>query len=61
MKSLVVSCLLTVLAATGAWGETTLKQAQALFKPVPARPPVLAKNPATPAKVELGKMQIYRL
>jgi cytochrome c peroxidase len=59
MKSLVVSCLLTLLVTTGAWGETTLKQAQSLFKPVPARPPVMAKNPATPAKLELGKMLFF--
>ena len=59
MKSLVVCCLLTLLVTTGAWGETTLKQAQALFKPVPAHPPVLAKNSATPAKVELGKMLFF--
>jgi len=33
--------------------------AQALFKPIPAAPPVLSGNPATPAKLELGTMLYF--
>jgi len=33
--------------------------AQARFKPIPAAPPALPDNPATPAKVELGTMLYF--
>ncbi len=36
-----------------------MKQAQALFKPIPAQPPELPGNPATPEKVALGKMLYF--
>lgn len=36
-----------------------LQQAQKMFQPVPTEPPVLADNPITPAKVELGKMLFF--
>jgi cytochrome c peroxidase len=36
-----------------------MKQAQALFKPLPDRPPALEGNPSTPAKVTLGKMLYF--
>jgi cytochrome c peroxidase len=32
---------------------------QARFKPIPQAPPSLPGNPATPAKVELGKMLYF--
>jgi cytochrome c peroxidase len=48
------------LVAAAAWGkDDTMKRAQALFKPLPARPPALKGNPATPARVELGKMLYF--
>lgn len=48
--------LLGLLLTGGAWSQTTLqKQAQALFKPIPATSPALPGNPASPAKVALGK------
>jgi cytochrome c peroxidase len=36
-----------------------MNSAQGLFKPIPASPPALPANPATPAKVELGKMLYF--
>jgi cytochrome c peroxidase len=36
-----------------------LRRAQAHFKPIPAQPPALKKNPSSPAKVELGKMLYF--
>lgn len=48
--------LLGVLLAGEAWPQTTLmKQAQGLFKPIPATPPALPGNPSSPARVALGK------
>lgn len=39
-----------------AWPQTPLmKQAQGLFKPIPANPPALPGNAASPAKLGLGK------
>jgi cytochrome c peroxidase len=43
-----------------AWSQSALmKQAQALFKPIPAQPPALPGNPASPAKLTLGKMLYF--
>lgn len=43
-----------------AWPQSNLmKQAQALFKPIPDTPPSLPGNPATPAKLELGRMLYF--
>jgi len=36
-----------------------MKTSQALFKPLPVSAPVLADNPASPVKVELGKMLFF--
>ncbi|MGA9342637.1 MAG: cytochrome-c peroxidase, partial [Rhodanobacteraceae bacterium] len=48
------------LATAQAWSQSALlKQAQALFKPIPAQPPTLPGNTATPAKVALGKMLYF--
>ncbi|MFC5437517.1 cytochrome-c peroxidase [Rhodanobacter umsongensis] len=43
-----------------AWSQSALmKQAQGLFKPIPARAPSLPGNGSTPAKVALGKMLYF--
>jgi cytochrome c peroxidase len=48
------------LAAFPAWGkDDTQGRAQKLFKPIPASPPALKGNPATPAKVALGMMLFF--
>jgi cytochrome c peroxidase len=54
-------CLaLVVLAAGGALAaDQLLAQARQNFKPIPSQPPKLKGNPATPARVELGKMLYF--
>lgn len=61
MKLKIASSTMIVMLASGvAWGkDEQLGQARTFFKPVPAKPPVLKNNPATPAKVELGKMLFF--
>jgi len=57
-----ISCGIMVLMLAGgvAWGkDDIMSQAREVFKPVPAKPPVLKENPSTPAKVELGKMLFF--
>jgi len=49
-----LSSSLSVVAA-----DDLMASAQARFKPVPQSPPSLPGNPATPAKVELGKMLYF--
>jgi cytochrome c peroxidase len=39
--------------------DPLIQQARALFSPIPDVPPELEGNPATPAKVELGKMLYF--
>jgi len=64
MKKITVTALfitgLTLLLANIALAETSLmKEAQEYFKPIPAAAPILKGNPATPAKVELGKILYF--
>jgi cytochrome c peroxidase len=57
MKALTISWILvgTFLTAI-AWGkDDVMKRAQALFKPIPVKPPAMKDNPATLAKLDLGK------
>lgn len=44
--------------AAAAQGDP-VKLAREHFQPIPAKPPALARNPATPAKVELGRMLYF--
>jgi cytochrome c peroxidase len=39
--------------------DQLMKAAQAQFKPIPTTPPTLSGNPATPAKLLLGKMLFF--
>ncbi|BCR06943.1 c-type cytochrome [Desulfuromonas versatilis] len=49
-----------VLIAASAWSETDLlTRAQGMFKPLPTSPPALKDNPASPEKVELGRMLYF--
>jgi cytochrome c peroxidase len=48
------------VAATSAFAEDSLmKQAQALFKPIPSIPPAVKDNAITHNKVELGKLLFF--
>jgi cytochrome c peroxidase len=58
------SRILVFIASVGLAGDALgadqlMTSAQALFKPIPASAPELPGNPATPAKVELGKMLYF--
>ena len=61
MQSLRVLTLVATILCTGRIfaADTLMTMAQAQFKPIPSAPPVLPGNPATPAKVELGKMLYF--
>jgi cytochrome c peroxidase len=51
-----VSLFFVLVAAGGAHAaDALLTRAQGMFKPIPANPPVIADNPATPERVHLGK------
>lgn len=59
------STLIPFLALAGvlsvpAWSQSDpMKQAQGLFKPLPTQPPAVPGNPASPAKVALGRMLYF--
>ncbi len=58
--SLLILIVIGYLVTGQAWPQDALmKQAQGLFKPLPVSAPKLPDNPATPAKVELGKMLYF--
>ena len=61
MRSLRSLALLAALALTVSVSaqDSLMTSAQTLFKPIPASAPELPGNPATPAKVELGKMLYF--
>ena len=61
MRSLRSLALLAALALTAGVSaqDNLMAAAKALFKPIPATPPALPGNPATPAKVELGTMLYF--
>lgn len=55
-----VSFLVVAPAASGLAATDPLReQAKELFQPIPTNPPALPDNPATPAKVELGRMLYF--
>jgi len=55
IRATTLSIAISISAATAWCADDTMKRAQGLFKPVPAKAPVQKNNPATPAKVDLGK------
>jgi cytochrome c peroxidase len=58
MRSLWV-LMLAGAATTALAADELMVSAQAQFKPIPKTAPALPGNPATPAKVELGKMLFF--
>jgi cytochrome c peroxidase len=61
MRSLAILGLMASLGcSTLAYGADDLMvAAQAQFKPIPDKPPALPGNPASPARIELGKMLYF--
>lgn len=57
LSSLLLVLGMTVAASSSA--DELMTSAQAQFKPIPTSPPTLPNNPATAAKVELGKMLYF--
>ena len=51
--------LIAILLAPAAGADELLDKAQARFEPVPVNPPVLKGNPATPERIQLGKMLFF--
>jgi cytochrome c peroxidase len=47
------------LAVPAFAADDLMKSAQSLFKPIPPSPPSVSENPATPEKIELGKMLFF--
>lgn len=60
-RSTVISGLVLASAlAAPAWSQSDpMKQAQGLFKPLPTQAPAVPGNPASPAKLALGKMLYF--
>ncbi len=59
-----IPALLAMLAslvapASGIAADSLMQAAQAQFTPIPAQPPALPGNAASPARVELGKMLFF--
>ncbi len=55
MRYLIVA-LAICFSAQGAWAaDNLMKKARGIFKPIPEKAPSLAGNPASPAKIALGK------
>ena len=63
MKKLVTCAflILSLILAAGSSraGDKLISEANEYFKPIPAQPPTLKNNPATPARVELGKLLYF--
>ena len=60
MRKIVVCLAASLVLATGAGAQEGLMQkAGNVFRPIPETPPALTGNPATPEKVELGKMLYF--
>ena len=54
----IMLCLALTVATTQA-ADPLVSEANEYFKPIPAQPPALKGNPATPAKLELGKLLYF--
>ena len=57
--ALFAAVTLMSLGPAYAAADELLSLSQTIFKPLPAEPPVIEGNPATPAKLELGKMLFF--
>ncbi|MBN8280499.1 MAG: cytochrome-c peroxidase [Gammaproteobacteria bacterium] len=56
LLALAASLFIPALASAA---DPLLTAAQALFQPIPATPPALPGNPATPARLDLGRMLFF--
>lgn len=58
MRKLLI-VLIALVPASSFAADALLERARKSFEPVPANPPVLEGNPASPEKIELGKMLFF--
>ena len=57
---LLIICAVCLLFLPTVWaGDNLMVRAKSVFKPIPVSPPDLAGNPATPEKIQLGKMLYF--
>ena len=57
---LLIICAVCLLSLSTAWASDNLMdRAKSVFKPIPISPPDLDGNPATPEKLQLGKMLYF--
>ncbi len=59
MRCCLFLCASLTFTVSAVAADDLMSSAQARFKPIPLSPPALPDNPATPAKVELGKMLYF--
>jgi cytochrome c peroxidase len=59
MRLSVIASLIAILASGPLAADPLRDQAKSLFEPIPAAPPELPGEPATPEKVALGKMLYF--
>ncbi|MBT1074859.1 cytochrome-c peroxidase [Geobacter grbiciae] len=61
MERKAIACAAVLALVVGvAWGkDDVMGRAKGIFKPIPGKAKALKGNPATPAKVELGKMLYF--
>jgi len=59
LRALMMMLTSLALAATAAAETNLLERSRAVFQPLPETPPALAGNPASPAKLQLGRMLYF--
>nr|WP_302504126.1 cytochrome-c peroxidase [Geoalkalibacter halelectricus] len=60
LRILLSTAMLAFLCLGSAWADDDLmRRAKAMFQPIPDTPPVLDGNPATPERVDLGRMLYF--
>lgn len=52
-------CLCAITGGSALAQDDLLETARSMFEPIPAQPPAIEGNPATPEKIELGKMLYF--
>ncbi len=58
-KTIAVLAMLAAFTGLAHAENAVMKEAQSTFEPIPAKAPAVKDNPATPDKVELGKMLYF--
>jgi cytochrome c peroxidase len=58
-KLFLVAALFLLLTPVPSAADELMTRSQGMFKPIPDKAPVLSSNPATPEKLELGRMLYF--